>query len=150
MDRFKLIPAVYLVIRDGDRILMLQRKNTGYHDGDFSLPAGHVDGGEALAAAAAREAMEELGITVTDTDLRLAYVMHRRSEVPDNADERVDFYFEVSSWQGEASNMEPEKCSALEWFDVTNLPGNTVPTVRKALEAIAAGESYGDDGWKVS
>lgn len=150
MDRFKLIPAVYLVIRDGDRILMLQRKDTGYHDGDFSLPAGHVDGGEALAAAAAREAMEELGITVTDTDLRLVYVMHRRSEVPDNADERIDFYFEVAAWQGEIGNMEPEKCSALEWFDMVGLPDNTVPTVRKALEAIATNNLYGDDGWSNS
>lgn len=43
-ERHKVVPAVYAVFRDGDRLLLLRRANTGYYDGYYSLPAGHVGG----------------------------------------------------------------------------------------------------------
>ncbi len=147
MIRFKLIPAVYIVIRNGDEILMLQRKNTGFHDGDFSLPAGHVDGGESLKSAVQREAQEELGISIDPTDLSLVHVLHRGSDTPNNENERVDFYFATSGFQGTISNKEPEKCEKLEWFTLDHLPENIVPQVRSVLELMAREDMYSEMGW---
>jgi 8-oxo-dGTP pyrophosphatase MutT (NUDIX family) len=39
----------------------MKRAGTGFGDGAYSLPCGHMDGGETAAQAAQREAAEELG-----------------------------------------------------------------------------------------
>jgi 8-oxo-dGTP pyrophosphatase MutT (NUDIX family) len=127
-ERFKLIAAVYLLFRRGDEILLLLRANTGYEDGNYGLVSGHVDGDEPLAVAAAREAREEAGVEIDPADLALRTVMHRRQD-----DERVEFFFEPSRWRGEVRNMEPDKCAALSWFPIAELPDNTIPYIREAI-----------------
>ena len=46
MSRFKAAVAVYGLLRRDDRVLLLRRAGSGFHDGELSLPAGHVDDGE--------------------------------------------------------------------------------------------------------
>jgi 8-oxo-dGTP diphosphatase len=86
-ERFRLVAAVHIfLVRDG-QVLLLRRFNTGYEDGNYSVVAGHLDGGEEVKAAAIREAQEEVGIRIAPQDLRIVGVMHRMSN-----DERVDFF----------------------------------------------------------
>jgi 8-oxo-dGTP pyrophosphatase MutT (NUDIX family) len=42
--------AVHLLLIKNDQILLLRRFNTGWQDGFYSLPAGHVDAGESVTA----------------------------------------------------------------------------------------------------
>lgn len=42
-DRYKQIVAVHLILQQDDKILFQLRKNTGYGDGLYSLPGGHVE-----------------------------------------------------------------------------------------------------------
>jgi ADP-ribose pyrophosphatase YjhB (NUDIX family) len=49
--RFTVIPTVCLVLRRDDTVLLARRCNTGFHDGEYSLPAGYLDGGETLVQA---------------------------------------------------------------------------------------------------
>lgn len=142
MPRFMLIPEVHLVLRRGGQVLLLQRFNTGYADGQWSVVAGHVDGGEPAAAAMAREAAEEAGLQIDPAALRLVHLMHRRSD-----GERLSLFFEPLHWQGEPINREPHKCSALEWHPRDALPAAMVPYVRQALACVEAGQAYSETGW---
>ncbi|EGJ08838.1 MULTISPECIES: NUDIX domain-containing protein [Rubrivivax] len=142
MARFSLIPEVHLVLVHDGRVLLLQRANTGYADGLYSLVAGHVDGGEAARAAMAREALEEAGLVIAPEDLRLVHLIHRRSD-----SERMSMFFAAERWQGEPENREPHKCSELDWYPLDALPAAMVPYVRHALACIAAGETYSEFGW---
>ena len=51
MPNAKSHSAVYLVLRRDQRVLMMLRQNTGYMDGMWDLPAGHVDAGEPATLA---------------------------------------------------------------------------------------------------
>jgi 8-oxo-dGTP pyrophosphatase MutT (NUDIX family) len=129
-------------VRDA-HVLLLRRFNTGYEDGNYSVPAGHLDGGETVVQAAIRETSEEIGLALDSTDVEVAGVMHRKS-----GDERVDFFVVVTRWTGEPTNCEPTKCDELRWFPIDALPSNTIPYVRRALESSLKGALWFEElGW---
>lgn len=138
-ERFKLIASIYLLLKKDEKILLMRRFNTGYEDGNYGLAAGHLDGDETLRAGMVREAKEEIGIDIHEDDLQLVTVMHRRQE-----DERVDFFFEVEKWEGEPQNMEPDKCDQVAWFSLNDLPENTIPYIRQAIEAARDSVRYSE------
>jgi mutator protein MutT len=126
----------------GDQILLSRRYRTGYMDGYYSVPAGHLDGNETIRMAAVREAQEEIGIRIDPADITFAGVFHRHE-----GDERVDFFVRVKEWTGEPVNAEPEKCDELRWTDVKDLPENTIPYVRQAIENFRVGVPFEEFGW---
>ena len=136
-----------MILRHGNKVATVLRKNTGYSDGDYGLPAGKVEWHEPYKLAAIREAKEEVGVDVNINDLRFVHVAHRHGEKGEVFMDWVDIYFEADKWQGEPHNAEPEKAEKLEWLDITNLPKNVVPPQQTALLAIAKGETYSEYGW---
>jgi len=130
-ERFKLIAPVYLVLIRNNKILLSRRHNTGYFDGNYSFPAGHLDGNETLKQSMAREAKEEIDVVADPTDLELVHIMNRR--IPN--DEAIDFFFTTKKWQGEPKIMEPDKCDDLSWFEFNNLPQNTIPYIKQAIDS---------------
>ncbi len=145
-ERFKIIPAAHLFLIRGKEILLLKRYQTGWMDGYYSVPAGHLDGDETARAAAIREAKEEVAIDLAEKDLSFAHVMHRATG--DKANERVDFFFAASKWAGEIKIGEPEKCDELKWFSFDVLPENMVPYVRVAIENFRKSEVYSELDFK--
>jgi 8-oxo-dGTP diphosphatase len=137
-ERFCLAAAVYGVLRDGDHVLLLRRAGSGYHDGELSLPAGHLDGGEDALGGLVRELREELTISVGREACRLALVMHRSPETPGDL-EYLDLFFAVNHWAGVPAIGEPDKCSELVWANTATVPADTIGYVRAALDAVAAG-----------
>jgi ADP-ribose pyrophosphatase YjhB (NUDIX family) len=140
---YKFISASHLFLVKGNKILLLKRENTGYEDGNFSVIAGHINGGESIKKAMIREAKEEGGIDINSRHLKLVHVMHRRA-----ADgERIDWFFMVKKWNGKLINNEPYKCSRLAWFALHKLPPNVVPYVRAAISNFIKGINYSEFGW---
>jgi 8-oxo-dGTP pyrophosphatase MutT (NUDIX family) len=140
--RAKFPVTVHLLFFRDNQVLLLRRFNTGYADGQYSVPAGHLDGGETVLGAAAREAQEETGLHLESQDILFSSVMHRI----DN-EERVDFFMHIRSWQGEPSNTEPDKCDELRWFTVDALPENVIPYVRRAIQNHRDGLKFDEFGW---
>ena len=134
--------GVHLLLVQSGKILLLRRYNTGFGDGSYSTVAGHIDGGEDLKAAMIREAREEAGIKVSRSNLKVVGAMHFKGD-----DEYFYFFLRASEWSGEVTNMEPEKCDDLRWFDLQNLPDNTIPYVRRGIDNYLDGTWFGSIGW---
>ncbi len=142
-ERFKLVSAVHLFLIKDNHVLLIRRFNTGYEDGNYGVPAGHIEGNEPIARAMAREALEEVGIVIKEDNLKVIHVMHRISNDGRN-DERVDFFLTATHWDGEAVNKEPEKCDEVNWYSLDALPLNVIPYITFALEKHQAGEFYSE------
>lgn len=142
MTRFKLVSAVHLFLTKDDKILLLRRYNTGYEDGNYSVIAGHLDGGEKVKTAMIREAKEEVGIDIAGEDLTVVQVMHRLSE-----DERIDFFLHALKWSGEIHNQEPDKCDELSWHSLDDLPVNIIPYVARAIDNYQQQIWFDSFGW---
>ena len=134
--------TVHLLFFRENQILMLRRFNTGYADGLYSVPAGHLDGGETILTAGAREAQEEVGVRIEAEDMTITTVMHRIED-----DERVDFFVHVQKWDGEPFNAEPEKCDDLRWVNIDQLPENTVEYVMRSIANHLNGVRFDEFGW---
>jgi 8-oxo-dGTP diphosphatase len=134
--------TVHLLFFRDAKILLSRRFKTGFRDGEYSVPAGHLDGDETVISAAAREAAEEVGVHIEPQDLFFSSVMHRNE-----GDERVDFFLHVRAWSGEPVNNEPNKCDDLRWEDIDSLPPNTIPYVRQAIQNHIDGIHFDEFGW---
>ncbi len=137
-----MIAAVYIFLYQADCILLSRRFQTGYEDGNYSVPAGHVEEGETLTAALIRETKEEIGVTILPDTVTLAHVMHRKKE-----DIRLDFFFTATHFSGTPTNCEPHKCDHLAWFPLSRLPSNTIPYIRSAINAVRIHRMYHEFGW---
>lgn len=142
LDRPRVIVDVNLLIVKGDQILLGRRCNTGFANGHYSLPAGHLELGESVVVAAIREAKEELNIEIDADDLRFVQVMHNAYGIG-----RLAFFFEVKQWSGDIVNMEPQKCDDLRWFSAVRLPADMVPYIREGIGHYIAGRALTLYGW---
>ena len=142
IDRFVVVPASYVLFLRGDggrsEVLLQLRQGTGYMDNHWAAAAaGHIERGESVFEAAAREASEELG--VGDLELTPLCAMHRTGRTGDPVDERVDYFLLATSWSGEPRIIEADKCADLRWFDLHDLPTPVVPHELQVIEGLRDG-----------
>lgn len=143
-DRFTFLATVNIFLIKNEEILLIRRANTGFFDGSYEAPAGHIDGGEPVRKAAAREALEEVGVRINPDDLRVVHVMHRYGEKA----ERIEFFLVAEKWQGEPENREPDKADDMNWYSLNSLPENMVPKSKHALEQYLVGNIFSEFDWK--
>lgn len=141
--RHTMLGDVHLILVNGSgEVLFGQRHDTGYEDGAWHLPSGHLEAGESVVAALVREAAEETGIVIEDRDIEFAHIMHNSS-----SGGRAAFFFKVQRWAGTPVNLEPGKCKDLRWFPAAELPDRMIEYCRTALDCIAAGQTFSVYGW---
>ena len=128
MSQHGIPTAVHVLCEREGEVLLMRRAGTGFFDGLYSLPGGHVEAGEAVCAAAVRELREETGLSIAMAELAWLGVVHRRSDT-----NRIDFFVRAESWAGEPRICEPEKCDRLEWHALDKLPAPMVSYVETAL-----------------
>lgn len=134
-ERYKISPAVFVVlVDDKNRVLLHRRLNTGYMDGYYDFPSGHLEAGETLQDGAARELKEETGLNIAADKLSLLHINQNSSEPENNY---INFMFLCRQWQGIPCIGEPKKCDHLDFFELDKLPKIT-PQVQRTLEALKA------------
>jgi len=126
--------AVYAIIECDGKILLHQRQNSGYMDGCYGVPSGHVEGDENLVSAVIRECKEETDIDVEANDVVFDYVTYRNS-----AYMYACFFFKIKRYCGIPRLMEPDKCGDLRFFSKTDLPKNMVPELVQYFADSASG-----------
>lgn len=122
-----------VVQREDGRILMKKRKGS-HGEGEWALFGGRVEFGETFEQAALRELKEEAGIDgigaeVISLSNQLRYacdgvhcvIIGVRTKIPVGAEPHI---------------MEPEKCEAIEWIDLDNLPENVFEGSQQIILAI--------------
>lgn len=141
-ERFLLRAAVYVVLRRDNEVLCIRRSGTGYRDGEYTLPAGHVEANETFLQTCVREAKEEICVDIDPADLTLVHVMQRHEAGVDV----VDYYFEADRWQGEPAIGEPHKADDMQWLTPEQVQSYALPGVSQALSRVAAGAIYSHHG----
>lgn len=132
------VDAHLLAVREGARgpeVLLSRRAGGVYASGLWHAPSGHVEA-ESVVDAVVRETLEETGLVVDAADVRAAVTVHHRPPV---GRARVGVFFEVRRWSGTPRVMEPDKCDAMEWFALDELPEPMVAYCRAGLDAYRAG-----------
>jgi 8-oxo-dGTP pyrophosphatase MutT (NUDIX family) len=138
---------VFLLLLDGESVLLALRQNTGYADGQWNLPSGKLEIGEDAVSGMIREADEEIGIRLDPGELRLAATVHHRA-APDHT--RLGLVFAATSApgrQGEPLNAEPHKCGGIQWFPADALPPAMSAYSADCIRAFLDGVPFLLSGW---
>ena len=123
--------AVFVIVRDEeDKVLLLKRAGSGFMDGYYDFPSGHVDEGEGFVDAAVRELAEEAGLMVRAEDLKLVHANVNVTDYP-----YINIVFEATHWEGEPKIMEPQKCDDIAFFSTNDLPTQCALSVRYVEQA---------------
>ena len=115
-----------IVIKDG-RVLLGKRKNA-YKSGLYGCPGGRLELTESLIDCAKRELLEETGVKALD----LEYLGVIR-ELQDGYN-FIHFGFVCRSYAGEVKVSEPDKCESWKFFDIDQIPANTLPAHKASIE----------------
>ncbi len=129
--RLQIVIGVHLILRKGNKVLLARRAGTGYADGCYNFPCGHLDPGEDVIAGLVREAREEIGVATKAADLSFCGATHWRSNK-----QSVNLFFECRKWRGTPVNGEPDKCDDVSWFDLAKPPAKLVRQTKAVLTAL--------------
>jgi 8-oxo-dGTP diphosphatase len=138
-----MIASTYLIYIKNNKILLSERYQTGYQDGNYGLPSGHVEDNETLTQSLIREVDEEINIKLNSLAVKLVHIMHRKE-----ADIRIDFFFICTNLKTMPINNEPDKCGRITWFSLDKLPDNIVWYIKIAIDNYQKGIFYSEAGWK--
>lgn len=125
-DRHTVRGAVFVLLIKEGQIFLLRRQNTGWADGMFTVPSGHIDAGETVPEAALKEVREEAGVVVREEDLEFMHVQYVY-------DTYVNFYFKTEKWEGEPCVAEPHLASEMLWAPLDELPSDMIYHIKAML-----------------
>jgi ADP-ribose pyrophosphatase YjhB (NUDIX family) len=135
--------GAHLILIQDDTILMMKRTVKDGMDGYYALVAGKVDEFESPRVALAREAFEEVGVTIDPQDLEIICIIHHaKTDYKAQKHDVIEFYFKAKTWSGTPVNLEPDKASELKFFPLDNLPQPLPKALPHVLKALNGGPRF--------
>ncbi len=134
-----------LIVLRGEKILLLRRAKWAPIWPDYwHCPTGSVEEHESPRETIIREAYEEVGLKVKPELGTVISVKARQFINPDLMYRDVSLFFVVKDFEGEPFNKEPRLHTAMEWFDLTELPEPIIPVIKLGIESYRKGLSYAE------
>jgi len=128
-----IVPSVTVAVRDeAGRMLLIHKIDND----SWALPGGAVDLGESVVAAAAREVVEETGVTVELTGLVGIYSDPAHVMAYDDGEVRQEFsvLFHARAISGEPRPDDTETRAA-RWVDLSEMPTLKIyPAMRRRID----------------
>ena len=121
------------VLLRGGKVLLVRRAahRKSYPD-CWAFPGGHVERGEGLEQALARELIEEIGVAPT---------VFRKIDTISSPDKtRIYHLYAVTAWNGGEPRLIGDEHSEMRWFDLAaarDLGGLALPHYRVLLRRLA-------------
>jgi 8-oxo-dGTP diphosphatase len=109
--------GVGVFIKKDGKFLLGKRKNS-HGAGEWSLPGGHLEGGESFEACCQREVMEETGMTIKN----IVPLIFTNDLFPKEDKHYVTLFFASDYDSGNLENKEPDKCEGWQWFKINEFP----------------------------
>lgn len=128
------VGAAVVIRDDRRRVLMVQRAPGASRAGYWSIPAGYVDYGEEVRAAAARELIEETGLVA-----EIGQVVFVASNFHDPAKLTVGVWFEGTVTGG--TLRAGDDAIDVGWFELDDLPDLAFDTDREFLAGLLEAET---------
>lgn len=135
--------VVYILVTRGSQILMGKRKGA-FGQGEWCMPAGHLEFNESFEGCAARELLEETGLTASQFNLVALRNQHPYTSAVNGPTERhyVILGFQATDWAGTPTLTEPDRCEGWEWVELERLPEPLFEPARMVLECYRTGQVY--------
>jgi 8-oxo-dGTP diphosphatase len=129
--------GVNVLLVRSDKLLLGKRKRV-FGAGTWALPGGHLEFGESMAAAAARELNEETGVVAS----QLEFV--GLANTPKGEWHHIQIGFLVTQCSGEPILREPDLCYEWRWFGLDNLPRDIFPNHAGLINGFKNGFDFTD------
>lgn len=105
-----------VVLKDGNQLLMGQRKDSGL----FGMPGGYLEKFETWEQGAIRELKEETGLHVDADKIHVLQVFNALEKENNYHNVAIIVLCEFPEGQ-EIKTMEPEKCAGWQWWGLEDL-----------------------------
>ena len=129
--------AVFIFLERDGQIYLQRRANTGWADGMWTLPSGHIDPGQTAIEALQMEAREEAEVTLAPEDIVFVHAHYVH-------DAYANYYFKATTWEGEPTIGAPQLCSEAGWFTYDAIPEDTIAHVKDVIETVKQGIYFSD------
>ncbi|MFK7912861.1 MAG: NUDIX domain-containing protein [Pseudomonadales bacterium] len=137
--QFPMVVHVLLQRRVPDpEVFLLRRAGTGFMDGYFALPGGHVEAGELPSEAACRECLEETGVRPLDLQPLCAMPYRSGRHIGTN------LVFVAAVFDGTPTLAEPLAADLALWAPQTSLPEPRAPWIASVLGMQGSADWYAE------
>ncbi|MGW0030267.1 NUDIX hydrolase [Streptomyces sp. NPDC003314] len=127
-----LVPAASAVVVDDEGRILLQRRTD---NGMWALPGGKMELGESIGECAARETLEETGITVEITGIVGTYTNPGHVFAYDDGEVRQEFSVCLLARPTSGTLRTSDESFEVAWFTLDEVDGlPMVPSIRKRID----------------
>ena len=122
------------------QILVGKRKTS--HAPYYSIPGGHLEEGESFEECALREILEETGIVIKASDIKVIGITNDLETFKESGLHYISVILYTDCYVGEPELKEPDKCEGWIWVNPENLPEPHFEASRNGIACMLKGSFY--------